>query len=76
MLSNGFYQKNVLLYKGKDNEQSVDITFLVKESYISKSDGEIQWYPEPYFTDRDIVGTLRHVECIRVTYQGSFEDNM
>ena len=42
-----FTEKNVLLYKGNDNEQSVDITFLVKESYISKSDGEIQWYPEP-----------------------------
>ena len=38
--------------------------------------GEIHWYPEPYFTDGDIVGTLRHVHCIRAAYIRSFKDNM
>ena len=57
-------------------KKHVDISFLFKESYISKTMGEMQWHPEPYFIDGDIVGTLRHVNCIRAAYIESFKDNM
>ena len=66
----GFYRNYILVYKGKENEKHVDISFLFKESYISKTMVEIQWYPEPSFTDGDIVETLRHVNCIRAAYIG------
>ena len=72
----GFYKKDILVYKGKDNEKHVDISFLFKGSYISKTMVEIQWYPEPSFTDGDIVGTLRQVNCIHAAYIGSFKDKM
>lgn len=43
---------------------------LINDDPCIDSNGEMQWFPEPYFESDSIKGTFRHRNCVRVAYKG------
>lgn len=72
----GFHKKGIVFDKGKDNETIVDCSALLQQTYVSKIEGNVVWYPEPNFVDGDRVGTFRNVNCLRAAYKGLFFNGM
>ena len=58
----GFYLESVTLA----NEKSCNPKILLHDSHVSSDNGEVLWYPEPYFKSGTVNGTFRHRDCKRV----------
>ena len=52
----------------------IDASFLLKQDHVSKRDGEVVWYQEPFFEDGSIEGTFCHKDCLRSLYRGTIKD--
>ena len=72
----GFHKKNIIVNKGTSREKVLSASFLLEQTHVSKSEGQITWYQEPYLVDGEIQGTFRHTNCLRASYDGVFRDNV
>ena len=62
--------------KGTSDEKLLDASFLLEQTHVSKSEGQITWFQEPHFEDGEIKGTFRHKNCLHASYKGGFIESM
>ena len=67
----GFCSDDELVIDKRSNDIcKANPKILINDDPCIDSNGEMQWFPEPYFESDGTKGTFRHRNCVRVAYKG------